>query len=139
MKKTNKDFIADVTVDENGNGVYSYDYIDQSSFQTITKTATLPRYNPDTPEGEKLPDTCNSVMWVAGTSQLKDGAEFLGSTSDEFPLFHVNIVISKGTASGIYDVQFLTRETVGANEAPTQLTSNKSKEFPTELVAPPLQ
>ena len=73
-------------------------------------------------------------MWVAGTSQLKDGAEFLGSTSDEFPLFHVNIVISKGTASGIYDVQFLTRETVGANEAPTQLTSNKSKEFPTELV-----
>ena len=134
VKKTNKDFIADVTVDENGNGVYSYDYIDQSSFQTITKTATLPRYNPDTPEGEKLPDTCNSVMWVAGTSQLKDGAEFLGSTSDEFPLFHVNIVISKGTASGIYDVQFLTRETVGANEAPTQLTSNKSKEFPTELV-----
>ena len=123
-----------MTVDENGNGVYSYDYIDQSSFQTITKTATLPRYNPDTPEGEKLPDTCNSVMWVAGTSQLKDGAEFLGSTSDEFPLFHVNIVISKGTASGIYDVQFLTRETVGANEAPTQLTSNKSKEFPTELV-----
>ena len=134
VKKTTKEFVADVTVDENGNGVYSYDYIDQSSFQTITKTATLPRYNPDTPEGEKLPDTCNSVMWVAGTSQLKDGAEFLGSTSDEFPLFHVNIVISKGTASGIYDVQFLTRETVGANEAPTQLTSNKSKEFPTELV-----
>ena len=31
-------------------------------------------------------------------------------------------------------MQFLTRETVGANEAPTQLTSNKSKEFPTELV-----
>ena len=66
MKKTNKDFIADVTVDENGNGVYSYDYIDQSSFQTITKTAILPRYNPDTPEGEscRIPATasCGSLV-----------------------------------------------------------------------------
>lgn len=132
--KTTKDFPCDVTVDADGNGVYSYEYIDQTTFQTVTKTASIPRYNPDTPAGERLPDTCSSVMWVAGTSQLKDGASFLGNASDEFPLFQVNVVIQQGTKPGVYDIKFLERQSAASGETPCQLTSSRSKEFPTELV-----
>ena len=132
--KTTKDFPCDVTVDADGNGVYSYEYIDQTTFQTVTKTASIPRYNPDTPAGERLPDTCSSVMWVAGTSQLKDGASFLGNASDEFPLFQVNVVIQQGTKPGVYDIKFLDRQSAASGETPCQLTSSRSKEFPTELV-----
>ena len=132
--KTTKDFPCDVTVDADGNGVYSYEYIDQTTFQTVTKTASIPRYNPDTPAAERLPDTCSSVMWVAGTSQLKDGASFLGNASDEFPLFQVNVVIQQGTKPGVYDIKFLDRQSAASGETPCQLTSSRSKEFPTELV-----
>ncbi|MFR0950714.1 MAG: hypothetical protein ACLSFT_09395 [Ruminococcus callidus] len=104
---------------------------------TRVRSRPLPRRrhspaNPDTPEGEKLPDTCNSVMWVAGTSQLKDGAEFLGSTSDEFRC-SMSISLSPSALLGIYDVQFLTRETVGANEAHPAY-QQQEQGIPTELV-----
>lgn len=131
--KTSQDFTCDVTLDENGNGVYSYNYIDQSTFQTVTKTAVIPRYQPNTPEGEKIPDSCDSVMWIAGSSQLKDGASFFGTPSDEFPLFQVNIVIEKGTAPGIYDIRFLEDSDVTAGENPCQLLNSKNQEVITKL------
>ncbi len=104
--KITKDFICDVTVDADGNGTYTYDYIEQSTFMTKTMTVKLPRYDATLPAGSMIPDTCNSVFWIPGTSGLASGASFLGETSDEFPLFQMDVVVEKETPCGIYNIDF---------------------------------
>lgn len=104
---------CDVTVDDDGNGHYSYTYTDKSTNQTATKNAVIPRYDATIPAYDKsdptsslIPDNCNRVVWLPGSSQLKTGASFFGNTSDEFPFCYVDIVIEKGTTSGIYSIDF---------------------------------
>lgn len=129
--KVTQEFTCAVTLNDDGSGTYSYEYIDQKSFLTRQMTATIPRYNPDRPAGELIPDVCNSVLWVAGTTQLESGASFFGSTSDEFPLFQVDIVIEQGTPCGIYNIDF--REEIDpVTGVPCQLSSSTQKDYPLE-------
>ena len=44
------------------------------------------------------------------------------------------MVIQQGTKPGVYDIKFLDRQSAASGETPCQLTSSRSKEFPTELV-----
>lgn len=104
--KTKETIHCDVTVDSNGTGTYSYQYVDQSTYNTLTATATLPRYDATLEEGEMIPSTCDSISWLTGTTQLQSGASFFGNASDEFPFMQVDIVISQGTESGVYEVGF---------------------------------
>ncbi len=120
-------YVCPVTVDAEGNGTYSYEYIERDSGQVKTATATLPRYNANLAAGEKIPDKCNTFVWVpANIDQLENGASFLGYSSDEFSLFQVDIVIAKDTPCGIYNINFNTsvESTTGAQ---CQLT-NASKQ-----------
>lgn len=127
--KVSNDFVCPVTLNEDGSGTYSFEYIDQKSFLNMKISATIPRYDPTLPEGSLIPDACNSVLWLAGTSQLSSGASFFGDTSDEFPLFQVDIVIEQGTPCGIYDINFkdVVDPTTGV---PCQLTSATQKNYP---------
>lgn len=127
--KLTKDYICDV----DDNGTYSYEYIDQSSFTPKTVSATIPRYNPNTPEGEAIPDACNRVVWICGTSQLKDGASFFSKKSDEFPFFYVDLVIEKDTPCGMYNVNFLNNSNPNTGAA-CELISNDNKNYTLNLV-----
>lgn len=106
-------FVCDV----DDSGTYSYEYIDQTSFLPKTVSATIPRYDPNTPVGETLPDANNRVVWVSGTSQLADGAAFFGKKSDEFPFFYVDLVIEQGTPCGVYHVDFLNDSDLTTGDA----------------------
>lgn len=131
--KISKEFICDVTVDENGNGTYSFEYLDQTSFLPRTASATIPRYDATLPEGSKIPDACNSVLWVPGTADLKEGAAFFGNASNEFPLFQINTVIQQGTPCGIYNISF-SRNMDGITGADCQLLSGNKKECSINLI-----
>lgn len=104
---------CDVTVDAEGNGHYSYTYTDKSTNQQKTRNAEIPRYDatipaysPSNPSSSMIPDSCNRIIWLPGTSQLENGASFFGDTSDEFPFCYVDIVIEQGTPSGVYQINF---------------------------------
>lgn len=129
--KVSNTFVCPVTQNADGSGTYSFEYIDQKSFLTLQMSATIPRYDATLPEGSLIPDSCNSVLWLAGTSQLSSGASFFGDTSDEFPLFQVDIVIEQGTPCGIYNIDFndVVDPTTGV---PCQLTSATQKNYPLE-------
>ncbi|WP_295218354.1 hypothetical protein [Ruminococcus sp.] len=129
--KVSNTFVCTVTQNADGSGTYSFDYIDQKSFLTMQISATIPRYDATLPEGSLIPDSCNSVLWLAGTSQLSSGASFFGDTSDEFPLFQVDVVIEQGTPCGVYNIDFIdvVDPTTGI---PCQLTSATQKNYPLE-------
>lgn len=129
--KVSNTFECPVTKNADGSGTYSFEYIDQKSFLTMQISATIPRYDATLPEGSLIPDSCNSVLWLAGTSQLSSGASFFGDTSDEFPLFQVDVVIEQGTPCGVYNIDFIdvVDPTTGI---PCQLTSATQKNYPLE-------
>lgn len=131
-----KTFVCDVTVDENGNGSYTFEYIDQTTYLPTTITQTIPRYDKTLPEGSRIPDACNSISWIVTQSSITVGAAFLGNASDEFPFMQVDVVIKQGTPCGIYDLDFKTNIDSTANSAGCELHSgsnNKYKQFPIEL------
>ena len=100
------EYSCPVTVDENGNGTFSYTYIRQDNYQEDTATKKLPRYDASLPVDALVPDTCDSVSWLTGTSTLSTGAAFLGAKSNEFPFMQVDIVIQQDTPDGLYHVNF---------------------------------
>ncbi len=97
----------DVTCDviEQDDGTCTYTYYNANYAEDVT--CTIHHYDPTTPEGEMIAGNNNSCTWLTTSiTGLTDGIPFLGATSDEFPFFTVDIVISQGTEPGEYHIDF---------------------------------
>lgn len=128
-----QEFICDVTTDENGNGIYSFRYVDPVTFVSRTITGKIPRYDPTLPEGTPIPGTCDSLFWASASSgDSAEGASLFGETANEFPLFQIDLVVEQGTPCGIYNITF---DTASENPAVTgcYLTSESRKNYPLHL------
>ncbi len=132
-QKVSKEFVCDVTVDAEGNGTYSFDYIDQTSFMTRSISTTIPRYDATLPEGKKIPDACNSVLCLPGSGDLSGGMDFFGKTSNEFPLFQIDVIVKQGTPCGIYTIDF-SKDVDVITGADCQMTSAKQKDYQINMI-----
>lgn len=101
--KTTETKYCDVTVDKDGTGHYSFEYLDQTYFNQLTCNATIPHFEANLPKGTKIPGTNDTLSWYAG--DISNGASFLGE-SDEFPYMEMDLVIQQGTPGGVYTISF---------------------------------
>jgi hypothetical protein len=103
QNKTTETIYADVTCNEDGSAVFTYHYVDQTSYEVKEKQVFVASYHPDAlQEGDLIPARCNKVIWqYSGTT----ATTFLGA-SDEFPAAGFEAVVHQGTACGTYTVSF---------------------------------
>lgn len=104
-----KTYECDVTENTDGSGTYQYTYVDQTTYETVTATGTIPRFEyASLPAGTPIPGTNDQIAWLVGANQVETGASFFGETTDEFPFFYVDVVLEQGTPDGVYTVSFDT-------------------------------
>lgn len=101
-----RDYDLPVEIDENGDGYVTYDYINPVTYQPAEATVKLPRFDPNLPVDAPIPSDCTRYLWLPGMNDLDDGAAFFGETSDEFPLFRIDIVVPKDMPCGVYSIDF---------------------------------
>lgn len=133
-----QEFLCNVTVDENGTGSFTYHYINFFDQSQEDITVTIPRYDATIPAYDStkndqqnaasaIPGACDRVFWLN-----QNDTSFLGNASDEFPFCRVNLVISKDTPSGVYDINFSSEKlSSGSNACEVIGSSNKDIPFET--------
>ncbi len=140
--KTTETKYCDVTVDKDGTGHYSFDYLDQTYFNQLTCNATIPHFEANLPEGTKIPGTNDTLSWYAG--DISNGANFLGE-SDEFPYMEMDLVIQQGTSNGVYTISFddsycklnkVAKEYYNLDYEPAQITVGEPTVTVTEATLP---
>ena len=100
-------YYCDIQYNSEGIPYYTFDYIDQHSFEQQEAIGLLPCYDPAMATNKPVPGMSNFFQWVYTGSTP---TQFLGA-SDEFPLITFDITLKKGTPEGAYYIDFVDNET----------------------------
>lgn len=100
-------YYCDIKYNSEGIPYYTFDYIDQYSFEQQEAVGLLPCYDSSMAANKPVPGMSNFFQWVYTGSTP---TQFLGA-SDEFPLITFDITLKKGTPEGAYYIDFVDNET----------------------------